>query len=54
MLPFVFDPLHELLEAFFAADVLEEGVVLVEKWVIDKLKADRVFQPVQSFFLFIE
>jgi len=54
MLPFVFDPLHEHLEAFFASDVLEEGVVLVEKRVIDKPKADRVFQPVQGIVIFIE
>jgi hypothetical protein len=54
MLPFVFDPLHELLEALFAAEVLEEGVILIEKWVIDKPKADRVIQPIQGFFLFIE
>jgi len=54
MLPIIFDPLHGHLEAFFAADVLEEGVVLVEKWVIDKPKADRVLQPIQGFCLFIE
>jgi hypothetical protein len=54
MLPFVFNPLHELLEALLAADVLEEGVVLIEKSVIDKPKADRVLQPIQGFFLFIE
>jgi hypothetical protein len=54
MLPFVFDPLHELLEALFAAEVLEEGIVLVEKWAIDKPKADRVFQPAQGIVIFIE
>jgi hypothetical protein len=53
-LPIIFDPLHEPLESFFAADVLEEGVVLVEKWVIDKPKADRVFQLVQGFCLFVK
>ena len=27
MLPFVFDPLHELFEVLLAADVNEEGIV---------------------------
>jgi hypothetical protein len=54
MLPIIFNPLHEPLESFIAADVIEEGVILVEKRVIDKPEADRVLQPIQCVFLFIE
>ena len=35
-LPFGLDPVHELLEALLAADVLEEWIVLVEQRVIDE------------------
>jgi hypothetical protein len=54
MLPIIFDPLHEPLESFFAADVIEERVVLVEKRVIDKTQPSCVLRPIQGFFLFIE
>jgi hypothetical protein len=54
MLPFVFDPLHEHLEAFLATDVIEEEVVVIDKGVIDEAPIDRILQPIQSFFLFIK
>lgn len=54
MLPLVLHSLHELLEPLLAADVVEEGVVFIDKGVIDKAAIDGVFQPIQSFFLFIK
>jgi hypothetical protein len=36
MLPFIFHPLHELLEAWLAADVEEEWIKLKEKRVFNK------------------
>jgi hypothetical protein len=35
MLPFVFHPLHELLETILAADVVEEKIVIINKRVIN-------------------
>ena len=54
MLPFVFYPLHELLETLLAADVIEEVSYSIDKGIIDKAPIDRVLQPIQGFFLFIK
>jgi len=54
MLPFVFNPLHELFEPLLATDVIEEEVVVIDKGVIDKSPIDRILQPIQGLFLFIK
>jgi hypothetical protein len=46
MLPFVFHPLHKLLEARLAADVVEEPIILVDEGIIDDALIDRILQPV--------
>jgi len=35
MFPLIFHPLHELLEALLAADVVKEGIVFHKNWIKD-------------------
>ena len=54
MLPLVFHALHKPLETLLAADVLQEGVVLVDEGIIDEAPIDGVFEPVQRLVFFAE
>ena len=49
MLPFVFHPLHELLEALFAADIGEERIKLRKKGVVYATDVQAVVQPLEGF-----
>lgn len=45
ILPLVFDPLHEFMEARLAADIGEEGVKFVQQWIVEYPLLYRPLQP---------
>jgi hypothetical protein len=48
MLPFVLDALHELLEAFLAADVCKAWVVLTHIWAVNEAAINRILNPIEK------
>ena len=54
MLPFVFHPFHQLLEARLAADVGEPGIIFIKKRIINEAAINRIFKPIQRLIIFVE